>query len=275
MPKGFITHAYDVLSETTKTFAINHSPTELADALSFVGGLEQNSLTLYDRAYFSRTLCEAHFEAGNYFLARCKSNANGKVTDFLASDKEVSGMFFNTKKGKKKVWFLKITNPIGEVSVFATNLPRRWRNKKTVDDLYQLRWGAETSFYELSETVKIQQWHSKTYNGILQEIYTTLLVMNLTKILSFFARGQRHINPESRVYKKPNFKLLLSHFVQFVVGSRPQLANLIHQFRALIKRSTEKRKRRSRTYPRELRKPASPYNYNNTEWLWDKERALN
>lgn len=137
-----------------------------------------------------------------------------------------------------------------------------------------LRWGTETSFYELSETMKLQQWHSKSFNGILQEIYTTLLLTNLVKIVSFFARGQRHIDPSSQTYKKPNFKLLKNHFLEFLISFRPNLSNLIYRFQCLIKRSTEKRKRRSRTHPRELRKPASPYPYNNTEWRWEKGYSL-
>jgi hypothetical protein len=79
----------------------------------------------------------------------------------------------------------------------------------------------------------------------------------------------------SATYKKPNFKLLKNHFVEFVVSFKPNLANLIHIFQALIKRSTETRKRGSRTHPRELRGPASPYPYNNTEWKWDKVHSLN
>ena len=78
-----MTHAYEVLSETTKAFSINTSQTELADALGCVDSFEKNSLTLYDRAYFSRALCLEHFKAGNYFLARCQSNANKKVSGFF------------------------------------------------------------------------------------------------------------------------------------------------------------------------------------------------
>jgi hypothetical protein len=276
MPKAFLTHCYDVLSETTKCLAINSSQTELADALAFIPNLEKNSVTLYDRAYFSRTLCEAHFAAGNFFIARCQSNANAEVASFFKdAEKEQGGMYFETKQGAKKIWFLKIVNSKNnEIVVFATNLPRSWRNKKLFDQLYQLRWGAETSFYELSETVKLEQWHSKSYNGILQELYTTLLLINLVKIMSFFARGQKTINPESSSYRKANFKLLLNFTVDFMATQNPQLNNLIYSFQLLIKRSTEKRLRRSRTHPREIRSPASPYPYNNTEWRWGKGYGL-
>ena len=277
MPKGFMTHAYEVLSETTKAFSINTSQTELADALGFVDSFEKNSLTLYDRAYFSRALCLEHFKAGNYFLARCQSNANRKVSDFFDdSDQQAGGMYYNVNGELKKVWFIKIFHPkTNEATVFATNLPREWRTPKLFDQLYQLRWGVETSFYEFSETMKMQQWHSKSYNGVLQEIYTTMLVTNLVKILSFFVRGQSHVDPCSEIYVKPNFKLLKNHFVEFITSFKPNLANLINRFQVLIKRSTEKRKRRSRNHPRELRGPASPYPRNNTEWRWDKAHSLN
>ena len=54
-----------------------------------------------------------------------------------------------------------------------------------------------------------------------------------------------------------------------------KLLNLIRDFKSLIKRSTEKRKRRSRAHPREIRSPASPYPYNNKEWRWNKKYPLN
>jgi hypothetical protein len=277
MPKGFMTHAYEVLSETTKAFRLNTSQTELADALTFIESFEKNSLTLYDRAFFSRALCLEHFKAGNYFLARCQSNANKSVAEFFADqDQQAGGMYFNVNGEMKKVWLIKILHPkSGEPTVFATNLPRQWRTPTLFDQLYQLRWGVETSFYEISETMKMQQWHSKSYNGILQEIYTTMLVTNLVKILSFYARGQRHADPCSETYQKPNFKLLKNHFIEFITSFKPNLANLLNRFKVLIKRSTETRKRRSRTHRRELRGPASPYSRNNTEWRWDKAHSLN
>lgn len=277
MPKGFVTHAYDVLSETTKDIRFNKSPTELADALSFVSSFEKNSICLYDRAYFSRSLCVQHLEAGNYFIARCQSNANKQIKElFKDTEKDKGGFYYETSKGRKKVWLIKVHNPkTGTFMLFATNLPRQWRNQKTFDQLYQLRWGAETSFYELSETIKLQQWHSKSLNGILQELYTALLIINLTKILSFFARGQKTINPEKRSYKKPNFKLLVSSFLDFLLRSKPQLSYLIERFKALIKRSTERRMRRSRTNERVIKSPASPYKYIGSEWLGEKNLVLN
>lgn len=277
LPKGFITHAYDVLSETTKAFSLSTSQTELADALSFINGFEKNSLTIYDRAFFSRALCLEHFKAGNYFLARCQSNANKNVAAFFDDYGKTNGsMYLNVNGEERKVWFIKLFHPkTGEPIVYATNLARQWRTPNLFDQLYQLRWGVETSFYELSETMKMQQWHSKTYNGILQEIYTTMLVTNLVKILSFFARGQKHANPCIATYEKPNFKLLKNHFIEFVTAFKPNLVNLMNRFRVLIKRSTEKRKRRTRTHPRELRGPASPYPRNNTEWRWGKAHSLN
>jgi hypothetical protein len=149
------------------------------------------------------------------------------------------------------------------------------RIREILDKLYCLRWGAETTFFELSETVKIEQWPSKSFNGILQEFLTTLLIINLVKILKFYAQDIKLIDPMGETYSKPSFKLLKNHFLQFIFNSRGKLLNLISDFKILIKRSTDKRKRRSRCHPSEIRSPASPYSYNNTEWKFENKSKLN
>ena len=62
MPKGFLTHAYDVLSETTINYDLNSSSTELVDALSFISNFEPNSITLYDRGFFAKRFAWSIFQ---------------------------------------------------------------------------------------------------------------------------------------------------------------------------------------------------------------------
>ena len=199
------------------------------------------------------------------------------VSEFFSDLNQVeTSMYYETPKGKKKVWFIKVPNPkTGIPTVFATNLPESMRTPEILGKLYCLRWGAETSFFELSETMKMQQWHSKSFNGILQEFLTTMLIIDLVKILKFFAQEKKPIDPLNETYSKPNFKLLKNYFLLFCLKGGGKLISLINDFKQLIKRSTEKRKRRSRTHPREIRSPASPYPYNNTEWRWEKKYSRN
>jgi IS4 transposase len=47
--------------------------------------------------------------------------------------------------------------------------------------LYRLRWQVETSFLELTAITRSEQWHSKSYNGIMQELYALMWLINATR----------------------------------------------------------------------------------------------
>ena len=138
--------------------------------------------------------------------------------------------------------------------------------------LYRLRWEVGKFFREFTSTLKAQQWHSEFVNGIMQEIYALLWLINFTKILMQFS-GKKPLNPMSRRYEKPNFKLILNFIVKIMPKIWKRIADVIRHIQRLIKDSTERRKRYSRSYPREIKSPASPYPYNNTGWVWEFGKA--
>jgi hypothetical protein len=266
MPRGYLTHAYDVLSRVTKDLRFGPVLNENLDAKEMIKKFEQNSLTLYDRLYFHPAVAVAHHQLQNYFLARCRSNACKEVTKFYQS------------AGRKKrtvfiagvvVHLIKIWSPKEkEWDVYATNLPQSWLKPKFIRKLYRLRWECETSFLELTSITKIEQWHSKFLNGILQELYALFWIINYTKIQIYF-RSKRTKNPLQDTYKRPNFKLIFNHVLLSFHKIFKRIKSVFSDISELIKRSTVKRKHYSRSYPRQIRSPASPYSYNNTVWYWD------
>ena len=271
MPKGYLTHAYDVLNGITKGFTFHPTLHEQADARILLEQFETNSLTLYDRLYFSQRMCEAHFKHGSFFLLRCRSNCHVTVKKLLSCKKKImTGMV-----GEKRIHFVKIWNARSKnYDVFATNLPERLVTRSTILRLYRMRWEVETSFKELTSTTKGEQWHTKSYNGLMQELYAKFWLINASKgILKI--TGEMPLDPMKRSYKKSNFKLILTLFVERFSWLWHKFRELIDWLKTLAKKSTEKRKRCSRRYPREIKRPASPYPYNNTEWWFDKRYDLN
>lgn len=263
-PRAYLTHCYDVLSGVSKDLRFGPDLNEIRDALEMIGKLEKNSLTLYDRLYFHEALAQSHRKAGNYYLARCKRNATRAVDEFY-TDK------WRKKKtvqiGKEIVHLIKIWNPgTGEWDVYATNLDRSWRSPKLIIKLYRLRWAVETSFFELTAIAKVEQWHSKFINGIMQELFTLFWLINYTKIQLFF-RARTIRNPLRDEYRKPNFKLLFNYVRKRLHPLFQRVQGVLDGFQSVAKRSTEKRRCLSRRHPRELKGPASPYPYNNTVWV--------
>jgi hypothetical protein len=266
MPRGYLTHAYDVLSGVTKDLQFGPRLNEVGDALSMIPKLEKASLTLYDRLYFHGALATAHGLAGNFYLARCRRNASKAIDEFYRDPwrkKKTVEIAGNT------VHLIKIWNPKEKNwDVFATNLSTTWRKQKLIQKLYRLRWRVETSFFELTAVARVEQWHSKFTNGIFQELFCIFWLINYVKIQTHF-RTTKQNNPLQDTYKRSNFKLVFNFILLAFPKILKRVQGVLDGLRTLIKRSTERRKHHSRCHPRELRRPASPYPRNNTLWQWD------
>lgn len=267
-PRMYLTHAFDVLSGITRDLRYHSVLDEIADAVEMIAGFEKNSLTLYDRLYICKKLVLAHFEHGNFFLFRCRrAGVPRAISDFFSSHKKFKS--FTWPKTNHRVYLVKVKNQkTGTYDVFATNLPESWRTEETLNNLYSLRWEVETSFRDLTETIKIEQWHSKSLNGVLQELYATFWLWNYAKIQTYL-RLKRPKNPLDLDYEKPNHKLILSFIVKLFPRILKRTRGVLKDLEMLMNLSTERRTRRSRRYKRELKTPRSPYPYNNTGWIWD------
>ncbi len=267
-PKGFLTHAYDVLTGVTKDFKFTNRLHEQEDAEELMSGFEKNSITLYDRLYFGVRLVRAHYKYGHHFLFRCRGNACGEVKAFFGDPaKPITATFF--MKGKYEVNLVRVYDKKSKrEDVFATSLPIGFLNPKLIAKLYRLRWEVETSFLELTGITKAEQWHSKSVNGILQELYARFWLINYTKI-EIHVRTKKPSNPLKDEYERPNFKLLYNFVLLMFPKIMKRNQKVLADFEWLRKKSLERRKHRSRKYKREIKRPASPYKYNNCKWVWD------
>lgn len=262
MPKMFSTMAYDVLNGTVKDIRENSTLNEIADAAEMIEKFEDNSLTIYDRLYCCRKLILKHSDQQNYFLFRLKTTMFKEMRSIITS-----------KQKRKKVVIdgvemvvIKIFNfKTQEWGYFCTNLPMNLVTEKNITKLYGLRWEVETSFRDFTQTIQLEQWHSKFINGIRQELYVALVLYNFVKlkILSKFDTARECLRA---VYYRPNFKLLFNWISSRLFKIFYGVRDVMKDFEEHLVRSLEKRKRRSRSYKREIKSPQSTYPYNNTVW---------
>jgi hypothetical protein len=226
----------------------------------------KSSLALYDRLYISGKMILAHHQAGNYFLMRAKRGSFLVVEAYYKShsQKPITVIIRGVT-----VRLFKAVNPrTGKKDVFVTNLPWRWLNAQVIQRLYRCRWECENSFRDLCDTMKVEQWHSKSLNGILQELFAAFWLKNFTRIQI----AKKNRKPKITLcdqYEKPNFKLILDWMKTKLKRLLNRKLGVLRDLKKLIKLSTEKRVHYKRTYPRQLKCAASPYPYNNTIWLWE------
>ncbi|MBK8203545.1 MAG: transposase [Bdellovibrionales bacterium] len=180
-PRMYVVHCYDVLGGVTKAFRYSNANEEMHNAMEIAVGLEEKSLTLYDRLFFCKDLVRSHQGSGSYFVARLKED--GWILPEIITFAKSSKRNFSFEFEGTLIHLIKVVNPrTGETALFATNLERsRFRNKE-INDLYALRWEAETANRDMTHTLKMEQWHSHFLNGILQEIYTILWLMNQARV---------------------------------------------------------------------------------------------
>lgn len=266
-PKGFLTHCYDVVTGVSKDLRFTNRLHEQADAREMLENLEKESLVIYDRLYFSLALVRAHYAKGNHFLFRCRSNACKEVSQFIADPKRPPNMtFLFGKRARFEVRLIRIFNKkTREDDVYATSLPIEMLRPSLIRKLYRLRWQVETSFMELTGITKAEQWHSKSVNGIYQELYARFWLINYVK-LTAATLTEHPGNPLRDEYEKPNFKLLYNFTLRMFPKVLQRNSLFYEDFERLRKRSLERRWHQKRSYPREIKRPASPYNYNNCVW---------
>jgi hypothetical protein len=101
-----------------------------------------------------------------------------------------------------KVRATKIILPSGEVEVLISSLlDLKKITKSDISELYQLRWGIEEGYKKLKPKMKLEQFGCKKQEGIYQEFYSHIFMMNLTQILCNEAQKKIDIKTKNRKYK--------------------------------------------------------------------------
>lgn len=259
-PKMHVLHAYDVINGTVELFKHSTFNSEKALAADIPQVFAKKSISIYDRLYCGLPVFKAHADAGNLFLVR--ATTEGKrialcIQEFLASNKVDQEVIWKPKKLAKSkgipVRLIKTYHPkTKKISVFVTNAPATKFSRLDLGRIYLKRWEIESSFKDLVSTLKLDQWHSTKINGILQEIYCLLWTANAVKL---------HLHATticddifSEVYSKSNFKkciqILVENLKLLIFGRRTRFFEIFNYW---ISRTRERRRHRSRSYPRVVR----------------------
>ena len=249
-PKMYTVYAYDVMNGLVTGFRQSQRSEEFYNAINLIPSFEKNSIAIYDRLYGSYPVMSAHAARGSYFLIRLKKSVDAVKGGGL--DREVAwSNSKNREDGILKIRIVKMYNTkTKEMMFFATNLAKEFFSRREIVKLYQKRWDIETSLRDLTHTMKVEQWHSQTINGILQEIYALLWLMNNVK-MQMRSDEQEAKFLDDKEYHKSNFKLCIKIVIE---NLSLLIAKKYDELRKLLKfwvcRSKEKRCHRSRSYPR-------------------------
>lgn len=267
-PKMYAAQAFDVVNDLIIDFAQSSAVDEVHLARKMVQGFEKNSITLYDRLHCGFDSFYAHREVGNYFVVRARTNGlvHHDVKHFVKSNKRSANSLWRSRNEKRKktdlhLRLVKVKNPKTKVKmIFVTNLPKKLFSNTEIGRLYQRRWDIEGSFRDQTPFMKIGQFHSNKINGIKQEIYALLWLINGVKAsMNHFNVGPNDWLNDAE-YRKSNFKFaiqLVTEHMQLLVRRKSRQLQRILEF--WMKRTLETRHRNKRAYPRVVRHRGREY----------------
>ena len=277
--KLYTAQAYDVVNGIIKKFEYSSEMSETMLSMKMVDSYEKNSIAIYDRLYCGYRAISAHTNAQNKFIIRARFEGEGRniqkqILRFSRSREKSRWIMWkpiwqNRHSPKIKVRLVKIKNPkTKKYMILITNLTEKQFRDDEIGELYKRRWDIEGSFRDITSTMKMEQWHSKNLNGILQEIFALFWLINTIKFNCFKAhiRAKDWLN---RKYSKSNFKFVLSAFVDnihlcFATSGRRKISKILHY---CIQKTIERRERLIRSYPRVTRKRGCIYDKDNVVLL--------
>lgn len=201
-PQCLVSTVYDVFRRLpiARTVVSIKEASEREEAKKLLPFVPANSVWLFDRGYPSYDLIQ--FLLDNFlgcFLFRCPASSTfSAVEAFIKSNKKEdiiwiapSNNFLKkiSAKDRKKcktirLRIIKLISPDGTISVLLTNLYDKKRfQRRDIIELYFRRWEIEGYYRDEKVVIEIEKFHSRTINGILQELFAAMIMTVISRTL--------------------------------------------------------------------------------------------
>ncbi len=125
-----------------------------------------------------------------------------------------------------KVRVTKIILPCGEIELLVSNFFDMEKfSKSDIEELYKMRWAIEEGYKKLKPKMKLEEFGSKRQEGIYQEFYGHIFMMNITQILCNLSQKKIEIKTKKRKIKyKYNwinaYKFILNDFINLLTSNK-------------------------------------------------------
>ena len=188
VPTAQASMLYDVLNDIVVNAAINplaDDERKLAKAhLEFCKELlpDDGKLVIFDRGYPSFELIELLELMGFKYIMRVRRNFNNDIDTQTKTDGRVQ-----LKQGEKRieVRVIKFYLDSGEEEILLSNIKDKRLGKNAFKKLYFMRWPIETKYDIVKNKLQIENFNTRTIEGIQQDFYSTLLLSNFTAAAAY------------------------------------------------------------------------------------------
>lgn len=250
-PQCLVSTVYDVfrqlpVARTVKPIAEGNEREEAEAMLEALPLLPL--LLLFDRGYPSYKLvkCLLEHELEPEFVFRCPASSTfPTVEKFVRSGKREDVIYIDATDSYKRnrshldrhhapslrLRIVRLDSPDGTVSVLLTNLfDKAEFPVESIIELYFRRWKIEEHYRNEKTYIDIERFHSKTENGILQEMFAVLVMCVIARIMMDLA-----VPDTLKVKYSPQFKnAIISLALDAAVLTPDDPMSALHIFEELL-----------------------------------------
>jgi len=295
-PAALLVTAMNVFTGQCKAArVVNHVGSEREQLMSMVElDFASGDIAVLDRGFHGDSVFLRFEDHRQFYLCRMRSaeeRRDAKIHEFLTSGKKEQVFSVEVIRATGEVAQIKIRLLLGPKDsegkhvVLATNLlnPQHY-SRKSLLALYSTRWRVETMYGRVKTLLQLEQFHARTYNGVMQEIFANLLLISLTALVLLAAAKKLKLDPDIAV---PSFKNALTvikrHLAELIRVREPitpeRAKNLAE---AIIEEASRLiwKKQPGRSYPRISHRPAKGWSLYKNDRIKEfkkltRQRALN
>lgn len=251
-PQCLVSTLYDVFRRLPVARTVTpEASSEREEALHLISYLPSNSVVIYDRGYPSYSMLKTHLiDMPHLFIMRCPSSQTfPAVVDFIRSGQPEAILEISpTQKAQMglskqerdslpvlRVRAIRMEDKNGQPSVLLTNLmDAETYPREEIIDLYYKRWEVETYYRDEKIVLDVESFHSRTKEGILQELFAAMTMTVISRVMAAFCESIHNLPPKQVQTK--NAIIALAHEAALLVPDHPEKAldiflDLIKQMR--------------------------------------------
>ena len=268
---------------------VNHICSEREQLRSMIElDFGRGDLTLLDRGFGGDQMFLCFDDNAQFYLCRMRSSGDSLalyLRDFAASRKKhqvIRHPVIRPDTGEEvQIRIRLIRGPKdneGNRVILATNFPdSKQYSRRSLLKLYRSRWTVETMYGRVKNLLKLEAFHSKSVNGVMQEVYANLLVISLTALIALGAACELGLDPEvavpsfknaQAVVRRHLFETILAHPEPTRDAARALARELIEEASRVIWK-----KQPGRSYPRVSKQPIKIWNLAKNKKLKDFKNA--
>ena len=227
---------------------------------------DEKKLVIFDRGYPSFELIDKLEGSSISYVMRVKKKFNKDIDAQTKPD----GYVWLEKGGKRiHIRVIKFALDSGEEEVLITNITDRSLGKNAFKKLYFMRWPVETKYDIVKNKLQLENFTSRTVEGIEQDFFATMYLVNVVAAIKHDAQAEIDAEREDKSNKhtcKANTNELIGvlkdrFIMAFTEDDPAKQVEIIHKIVTEVSKSIIPN-REDRSVPRNPNPRAVKYHHN-------------